>query len=93
MGIDASDAAIRVSKKRLSELSTNLFSNSTDFEFLRQISSRAIKDKPITSKQRMTQSIEVFAQLVDESIDRVGGTRGAERRAGNAALLAAKNKL
>ncbi|MEK7125889.1 MAG: site-specific DNA-methyltransferase, partial [Patescibacteria group bacterium] len=48
IGIDASDAAIRVSKKRLAELPKNLFSSNSDFEFLKQT---AAKDESVAFKR------------------------------------------
>lgn len=45
IGVDASDAAIRVSKKRLAGLSTNLFSGNTGFELLEQVVTNVFQDK------------------------------------------------
>lgn len=65
IGIDASDAAIRVSKKRLTELPKNLFSSDADFEFLKET---ATKDKsvainnPAASGRGMTEVHELSAR-------------------------------
>ena len=47
IGIDASDAAIRVSKKRLSGLSANLFSSNSSFEFLKQTVANTSKNESV----------------------------------------------
>lgn len=45
IGVDASNAAIRVSKKRLAGLSTNLFSGNTGFELLEQVVPNVFQDE------------------------------------------------
>lgn len=45
IGVDASDAAIRVSKKRLAGLSANLFSGNTGFELLEQVVTNVFQDE------------------------------------------------